>query len=417
MTFGMVVDSIPPFWYAMDMVIDRVYAQIVRRHLENERQMVFVSGPRQVGKTTLCEAFQTLSLNWDIGAEREIILKGEQAVAEAAGVSEARHALPVLTLDELHHYPSWKRFLKGLFDAYWKRMRILVTGSARLNVYKRGGDSLMGRYFPYRMHPLSVGEILHPILNGEELFREPKDIGDERWQRLLDYGGFPEPYSRGDRFFSGRWRRLRFEQLMREDIRKDTSIRELDQMETFAKILGERSGEQLIYASLGREINVSEVTARNWVSTLVSFFFGFRVFPWSKHLANAIRKTPKWYLRDWSGIKDAGKRNETFVACHLLKAVEFWTDLGFGEYDLYYVRTKWKQEVDFLVTKDGAPWFLAEVKMADRQLSQTLSDMQKTLKVPHAFQIVMDMPFVETDLFSYEDPVVVPARTFLAQLP
>ena len=405
------------------MKIDRIYDRVVERHLAEERQMVFLSGPRQVGKTTLCEAFQTVSLNWDSDEGRETILRGECAVAGAAGipmtgaVSIAGAGRPVVALDELHHYPQWKRFLKGLFDTYGKQMKILVTGSARLNVYKRGGDSLMGRYFPYRMHPLSVGELLHPVLLDEEICRTPEDIGDSRWERLLSFGGFPEPYSRGNNLFSRRWRKLRFEQLMREDIRKDTSIRELDQIETLAKILAERSGEQLVYASLGRDVNVSEITARDWVSTLASFFFGFRVSPWSKHVANAIRKTPKWYLRDWSGISDDGKRGETIVACHLLKATEFWTDVGFGDYGLYYVRTKQKQEVDFLVTKDGNPWFLVEVKSNDRHLSRPLVDMQKMLNVPYAFQVVMDMPFVNADAFADNNPVVVPARTFLAQLP
>lgn len=404
------------------MKIDRVYDRVVERHLAEERQMVFLSGPRQVGKTTLCDVFRTVSLNWDSEEGREIILRGARAVAEAAGVPMAgAKALvgasrPVVALDELHHYPQWKRFLKGFFDTYWKQVRILVTGSARLNVYKRGGDSLMGRYFPYRMHPLSVGELLHPDLSGEEIRRIPDDIGDERWERLLVFGGFPEPYSRSSPLFSRRWRKLRFEQLVREDIRKDTSIRELDQIEILARILAERSGEQLVYASLGRDVGVSEITARDWVSVLSSFFFGFRVPPWSKHIANAIRKTPKWYLRDWSGIADEGKRNETLVACHLLKAVEFWTDVGFGEYELYYVRTKQKEEVDFLVTKDGKPWFLVEVKTSDAYLSRALVGVQKALGAPHAFQVVMDMPFVKADAFSRNDPIVVPARTFLSQL-
>ena len=404
------------------MKIDRVYERIIERHLAEERQMVFLSGPRQVGKTTLCEEFQTLSLNWDSEEGRDIVLRGARAVAEAAGVPVAgAESLvgarrPIVALDELHHYPQWKRFLKGLFDSYWKQMRILVTGSARLNVYKRGGDSLMGRYFPYRMHPLSVGELLHPVIPNEEINRDPEDIGDVQWDRLLAFGGFPEPYSRNSQLFSRRWRKLRFEQLVREDIRKDTAIRELDQIETLARILSERSGEQLVYASLGREVGVSEITARDWVSVLSSFFFGFRVPPWSRHIANAIRKTPKWYLRDWSGIVDAGKRNETFVACHLLKAIELWTDVGFGEYGLHYVRTKQKQEVDFLVTKDGKPWFLVEVKTGDRHLSRTLVDVQKALNAPYAFQVVMEMPFIKADAFSSDAPVVVPARTFLAQL-
>ena len=168
--------------------------------------------------------------------------------------------------------------------------------------------------------------------------------------------------------------------------------------------------------SLAKKMARQFSAARN-AARLRFFFFGFRVSPWSKHVANAIRKTPKWYLCDWSGISDDGKRDETIVACHLLKATEFWTDVGFGDYGLYYVRTKQKQEVDFLVTKDGNPWFLVEVKSNDRHLSRPLVDMQKMLNVPYAFQVVMDMPFVNADAFADNNPVVVPARTFLAQLP
>lgn len=396
--------------------IPRVYSEIVRRHLSSDRQMAFLSGPRQVGKTTVCEGFQDVYLNWDKSDQRAVILKGESAVMEFAGGDRPREKSPVVTFDELHHFKKWKMFLKGFFDAYWKRVRILVTGSARLNVYKKGGDSLMGRYFPYRMHPLSVGELLDPAIREEEIRRPPAELDEESWCRLCDFGGFPEPFSKADRFFLRKWRRLRFEQLMRDDIRKDTCIRELDQLESMALILSERSGEQLVYASLGNEVQVNEVTTRNWISVLNSFYFGFLVKPWSKHVENSIRKTPKWYLRDWSGISDEGKRNETLVSCHLLKSVEYWTDLGFGEYDLFYLRDKQRNEVDFLVTRDKRPWFLVEVKTGDTKLSPALRKFQQATGAKHAFQVVFGLPFERIDCFSYETPIVVPARTFLAQM-
>ena len=395
--------------------IPRLYSDAIRHHLEKDRQMVFVSGPRQVGKTTVCEGFQSHYLNWDKGSDRDLILKGEDAVAETVGAHQAKKLLPVLTLDELHHFKKWKQFLKGFFDTYGKKVRLLVTGSARMNVYKRGGDSLMGRYFPYRMHPLSVGEILHPTVQCMET-SHPAEIHAADWNRLVEFGGFPEPFSRADKMFLRKWRQLRFEQLLREDIRKDTSIRELDQIESLARILSERSGEQLVYASLGKEVQVSEITTRNWVATLCSFYFGFLVKPWSQHIENAIRKTPKWFLRDWSGITDIGKRNETILACHLLKAVEYWTDMGFGECDLYYIRDKQKKEADFLVSKDGKPWFLAEAKTSDTKLSPALSAYQKATGAKHAFQVVFNLPFEDVDCFAHTAPTIVPAKTFLSQL-
>ena len=377
---------------------------------------MFISGPRQVGKTTLCDGFQDVYLNWDKSVQRAVILKGEDAVMNFAVGNRPRAKVPVVTFDELHHFQKWKSFLKGFFDSYWKQVRILVTGSARLNVYKKGGDSLMGRYFPYRMHPLSIGELIHPSVINDEIWRENAELPEDSWHRLVEFGGFPEPYSKGDGFFLRRWRRLRFEQLMRDDIRKDTNIRELDQLESMARILSERSGQQLVYATLGNEVQVNEVTARNWVSVLNSFFFGFLVKPWSTHVENSIRKTPKWYLRDWSGIVDEGARNETLVACHLLKSVEYWTDMGFGDYDLFYIRDKQKNEVDFLVSKDGRPWFLVEVKTGDAKLSPALKKFKTATGAKHAFQVVFNLPFEAIDCFAYDEPVVVPARTFLAQL-
>lgn len=159
------------------------------------------------------------------------------------------------------------------------------------------------------------------------------------------------------------------------------------------------------------------MTIRKWISTLNSLFFGFSVRPWSKHVANAIRKTPKWYLRDWSTIEDIGKRNETMVACHLLKAVELWTDIGMGNYDLYYIRDKQKREVDFLVVKDGIPWFLVEVKTGSTKLAPALGIMQQRVGAQHAFQVVFDLPYESVDSLQYKEPVVISARTFLSQLP
>lgn len=396
--------------------IARLYTDIVVRHLAEDRQMVFISGPRQVGKTTLCAGLSTRYLNWDNGEHRLVILRGESAVAEIAGVNQAAEQKPVLVLDELHHYAKWKSFLKGFYDVQGRDVRVIVTGSARLDAYKRGGDSLMGRYFPYRMHPLSVGELLRPRISESEI-ADPVALSATDWEALSTFGGFPEPFSKARTSFLTRWQRLRFDQLLREDIRTDTRIRELGQIEALARILSRRSGEQVVYASLGSEVQVDEVTVRKWVSTLNAFFFGFLVKPWSKRVANAIRKTPKWYLRDWSSIQDPGSRNETLVACHLLKAVELWTDLGLGEYDLFYIRDKQKREVDFLISKDGKPWFIVEVKTSDTTLAPALAVLQGATGAKHAFQVVFGLPFQAVDCFQYTRPMVVPVQTFLSQLP
>lgn len=399
------------------MRIKRIYNELARYHLENDRQMLFFSGPRQVGKTTLCEDFQDVYYNWDNLSARTLILKGEDAVAEDIGLAAPQTRLPVVAFDELHHFSKWKQFLKGFFDLYGQKARVFVTGSARLDVYKKVGDSLMGRYYPYRMHPFSVGELIRTTLPTEDVVHELAQLPENDWNRLYEYGGFPEPFCKADKLQLRRWQRLRFEQLMRGDVPKDTEIRGLDQLEAMARILSQRSGEMLVYSSLGAEVQVNEVTIRSWVSILQSFFFGFRVTPWSKDIANSLRKTPKWYLRDWSGISDRGKRHETMLACHLLKSVDFWTDLGLGEYELHYIRTKQKKEVDFLVSKDGLPWMLIECKSQNRKLSPVLKEFQSKLNVPYALQVVFDAQYERIDCFAYpHEAIIVPARSFLTQL-
>ncbi len=393
----------------------RVYDAILADNLKNNRQMAFVSGPRQVGKTTTCQRNADFYMNWDTLADQKKILDGENTLAESLGLNAVADKIPVLCLDELHKYSKWKNYLKGFFDCWEDKIRIIVTGSSRLDIYRRGSDSLMGRYFLYRMHPFSVGEIARTELP-QELVRPPVGIADTEWEALWRHGGFPEPFLKRDDKFTARWQTLRFQQLTKEDLREVTAVQELGVMEVMAHILGERSGEQLIYSGLAQELRVAQDTAKRWVNLLERMHYGFLVLPWHKSVANALRKEPKWFLRDWSGIKDPGRRAETFIACHLLKAVEGWTDLGLGRFELRYLRTKQQKEVDFVVIKDGSPWFLVEVKYDHASLSKSLIEFHQKLGTANAFQVVINRPYVGVDCFSRHDAVVVPARTFLSQL-
>lgn len=377
--------------------------------------MLFFSGPRQVGKTTVCKRFSGRYFNWDNDDDKLLILAGPKRVAEEAGLMQSVEELPTLTFDEIHRYPGWKQFLKGFFDTYGERAKIIVTGSARLDFFRCGGDSLMGRYFPYRMHPFSVGELVRDSIPREPI-GEPVPIVDGEWEALLRFGGFPEPFSRRSAAFSSRWNRLRISQLVREDMRDLSSVGNVDQLAALARILSTRSGEQIVWDSLGREVRVSENTAKSWTLALCALHHGFLVRPWHHNVSDAIRKTPKWYLRDWALIGDEGKRSETFVACHLLKAVEGWTDLGLGEFDLWYLRDKRKREVDFVVTRDGAPWFLVEVKASDRRVSPNLEWGLGATGAEHAFQVSFEMPFQGRNPFLEGRPVCVSARTLLSQL-
>ena len=394
-----------------------MYGEIFANHFANNRQMILLSGPRQVGKTTVSKKMSDMYLNWDRRADRMLFLKGEDEVARAAGLEIRRSTPPLVVFDEIHHYPKWRQFLKGYFDTYGDSSRTLVTGSARLDLRKRGkGDSLMGRYFPFRMHPLSAGELLRPVLPTSET-HQAQELSEEDWRALVEFGGFPEMFCSRSNSFSLRWRRLRREQLVRIDVANDTNIRDLDQLDALAEILGGRSGQQVVYSSLANEVQTNEVTVRQWIATLSSFFYGFTVRPWFRNISNSIRKTPKWYMRDWSGIKDDGARVETIVACHLLKAVETWSDMGFGEYTLYYLRDKNKNEVDFLVAKDGEPWMIVEAKKSDAKPTSALKGMQRQLGVEIALQVVADLPYDNIDCFVPGEACSVPMRTFLSQLP
>lgn len=393
----------------------RLYTAVLQEHLQKNRQMALVSGPRQVGKTTVCRSLGDAYLNWDNSDDRRRLLSGPAALAETLQLDRLRAKPPVAVLDELHKYSKWKSLLKGFFDTYGERVRLLVTGSSRMDVFRRGGDSLMGRYLLYRMHPWSVGECLRTDLPAQEI-QPPTEPDAADWDALWEHGGFPEPFLRRDTRFTRRWRSLRHEQLSREDLREVAHITDLGTMETLMQILSESSAQTLVYSNLAQEIKIAVDTAKRWIDLLCRMHYGFMVRPWFKNVTKALRKEPKWFLREWSGLTDDGARAETFVACHLLKAVEGWTDLGFGDFELRYLRDKQKREVDFLVVRDRQPWFLVEVKFTDTSLSPSLAYFQSQTKAPHAFQVVLNLPYEPADCFKIGHPVVVPARTFLSQL-
>lgn len=393
----------------------RIYEAVLEEHLRDNRQMAFLSGPRQCGKTTLAKSLADCYFTWDDLATRRLVAGDAAGLADAVGLGIATEKKPIIMLDEIHKFVRWKSFLKGFFDLYEDRMRLIVTGSARLDIYKRGSDSLMGRYFLYHMHPLGVAELVRPELEATEI-HAPRPILSDDWDALWTHGGFPEPFVRRDVRFTRRWRKLRREQLFREDLRDLTKIADVAGIRILSELLLARAGNQIVAASLSREIGIAEKTIKAWIATLEYFHEGFTVRPWFKNIENSIRKTPKWYQRDWCEVADEGARFENLVACHLLKAVDMWNDLGLGDYALYYVRNKAKAEVDFLVTKNGTPWFLVEAKTSDTVISHALTAMQKATGAAHAFQVVRDLPYSGADAFSYREPIAVSAQSFLSQL-
>jgi predicted AAA+ superfamily ATPase len=399
----------------------RLYEELLEEHLKEYRQMAFLSGPRQVGKTTSSKEASLESpshyyFNWDNDRHRAWFIEGSEAIAAQAHLDEFSNIRPILVFDEIHKYRFWQRFLKGFFDLYEKKARIIVTGSARLDIYKKGGDSLMGRYFLYRIHPLSIREIIDPTIPDQEI-RLPLEIAEEDYQALLKYGGFPEPYLKRSDLFWNRWKQLRLDQLFKEDIRDLTRIQELSQMRLLADLLCEQAAQLVVFSNLASKVKISHVTVKRWIDTLSSLYYCFCLQPWMKNVARSLIKEPKVFLWNWALIENQGARLENFVASHLLKAVHFWTDRGFGEYKLYFLRDKDQREVDFLVVKNKKPWFLVEVKTSgDRSISKALYHFQEQTGAPHAFQVSFELPYVDRDCFQEKGPILVPARTLLSQL-
>ena len=401
----------------------RLYQTLIESHFRKNRQMLFLMGPRQVGKTTLCLQSKEISkesfyFNWDNIDDRALLLKGPGAIAKRIVLDAPRDEPPLVIFDEIHKYGEWKTLLKGFFDTYSHsgQLRIIVTGSARLDAFNEGGDSLMGRYFRYRIHPFSVAELLHTELNDHHEKREPSKLDKKQWVDLLNYGGFPEPLFKHDPHFFETWKQLRMQQLFMEEVRDLTRIHEIRQMELLAVNLQQQVGSLVNYTNLGNHIRVSSETVRRWLSTLYSLYFCYPLHPWSKNVTRSLLKEPKIYLCDWAQCVNEGARSENFVGSQLLKAVHYWTDRGFGSYGLHFLRDKEKREVDFIVTKNDEPWFLVEVKTSMEPVSSNLEHFQQQTNAKHAFQVTMNAEFQNIDCFSYKKPVVVPAVTFLSQL-
>ncbi len=399
----------------------RIYQNILQDHFASYQQMAFLCGPRQVGKTTLTEQSEELAhyfryFNWDNLADREKLLGDFGNLLADLPMDVVLDTKPLIAFDEIHKYKKWKIFLKGFYDQYKSKLHMLVTGSSRLNVFRRGGDSLMGRYFLYRIHPLSVAEILRPEWS-KQLYSPPQKISETDWDNLFNFGGFPEPFLKQDKLFYNRWQNLRQEQLFKEDIRELASIQELAQLEVLAEVLKNQAGQLVSYSNLAKKVRVSDPTIRRWIKTLESFYYCFTIKPWTKNVTRSLLKEPKIYLTDWSVIQDYGAKVENFVASQLLKAVHFWTDTGLGKFDLYFLRDKEKREVDFLVTQDGTPWLMVEVKASvNEPLSKTLTLFKEQIKPQHVLQLAFDLPYVAQDCFALNEPRIVSMRTFLSQL-
>ena len=342
------------------------------------RQMRFISGPRQAGKTTLArqklnaEKCDRLYYLWDLRGVRERY-KGNELFF--SGDAPLHERVAWVCFDEIHKMPKWKNILKGVFDEVGDRYHFIVTGSAKLNLLKRSGDSLAGRYFTFRLFPLSVREVTgnvgqSPVVPESagahletQMARPPAD--QEALETLLSFGGFPEPFLHQSRAFYRKWAGDYLDTVIREDIGTLTRIIERENIHDLYRLLPETTASPISESSLASHIEVSPATVKNYLRRLEDFYLGFSVPPYFRNIKRALLKARKFYVFDWAGLSDPAKRYETFLACQLRTRLTLWNDAGGEAFELFYVRNKQKQETDFLIVRERKPWLLVEAKLTD----------------------------------------------------
>lgn len=388
--------------------------------------MVFITGPRQVGKTTLAKGLisnlepAVNYFNWDVAEHRKILLK-EVFWGKVDLKDEKRK---IIIFDEIHKYPRWKNTLKGLFDKNEPDTHWIITGSAALNVYRKGQDSLLGRCFNYHLSPLSVAEIignrdiksapLEEIMTRQ--FEYPAPDAIDAFSTLTNFSGFPEPFLKGEKSFLARWRATRLDRIINQDLSKTEHLKNLPLVENLMFLLPERVGSPLSLNSLREDLEVHHATVKHWIELLERVFYGFTIRPYSSKLSRALKKESKWYLWDWSEITDDGVRFENMVAVHLLKYVNYVNDTGLGNLSLHYIRDKEKREVDFLICKDRKPEMLIECKLKDQNIHDALVYYANALRPKRAIQLIAG---VFSPLSARKGSIVIeiiPAPSFLGGL-
>ncbi len=373
----------------------------MKRYLEEtliedlQQKIVLLTGPRQCGKTTLSLMLSDdcQYLNYDLAEHRLL-------VAEKSWDREKS----LIILDELHKMASWKSWLKGIYDVEGIPPGLLVTGSANLTAFRKPGDSLAGRHFQFRLHPLDVKEAV-----GNTDF----DLEDA-FARLLNIGGFPEPFLNGTQRYYNRWKRSHVDLILKEDLITLTAVRDIQSIETLIEMLRSRVGSTVSANSLARDLQKSPNTINHWLRLLTDLYVIFPVLPYHQNIARALLKQPKYYFYDNGMVAgDDGSKLENLVACALLKEIHRLEDVEGEELDLHFIRDKDEREIDFVITRNRQPHHFIEVKWADQNLSANLPRFLSNRKLKRT-QIVAELEQAK----SFPDGErVVPARSFLYDLP
>jgi len=358
-------------------------------HEDLSDKMVFVAGPRQVGKTTMAKNLlegekQGCYLNWDNRDHRRQIRQAAWPAGKA-----------LVVLDELHKWRGWKGWIKGEFDVHSDRLRFLVTGSARLDVYRSGGDSLQGRYHHYRLHPFTFAEIERPEHSVCKLHADPEfdfttDLPRAAIDALMQFGGFPEPFLAQSPRTLRRWQKERVDRVLLEDVRDLEEIRATSRIQVLADLLPERVGSLLSLNSLREDLDASHRAVSHWMDILDRLYYSFRILPWTATRVRSLKRMPKLYLWDWSEVQNPGARFENLVAVHLLKFCHFIEDREGHRVELRYLRDRAGHEIDFLITLEGKPWFAVETKLRAERIDPSFRYFGDRLDIPRRYQLVFD---------------------------
>lgn len=338
-----------------------------------EEKIILLSGPRQAGKTTLSKSLfeRAFYLNYDLASDREAIAKKHWP-----------RDVECIIFDELHKMPQWKRWIKGIYDTEGNRPRLIVTGSANLEVFKKVGDSLAGRYFQFRLHPIDIKEA---VLFGDF-------SAQEACQNLLALSGFPEPFLKQSEVFYRRWRRTHLDIILRQDFLDLSAVRAIKNIEILVELLTDRIASPLSYSNLAQDLQVDSKTVKSWILLLENFYVLFVVTPYHHNIARSILKEPKLYFFDIPRVNNEGARIENLVACALLKEIHYIEDTQGLKGRLHYLRTRNDQELDFLVTLEDKPVFCCEVKLSDTNPSKYFEFFQNALGLKDAYQLVLNCP-------------------------
>lgn len=406
------------------MYTRKLYLKIWQE-LSREKNMIFLAGPRQVGKTTLSKIISrdfvnNLYFNWDIPQDKVRLVKNPIFFQE---LKRRDPSIPLIIFDEIHKYKDWKNYLKGVYDQFSESYQFLVSGSGRLDIYQKGGDSLAGRYFLFHLWPFTISELGRRNLFIDDFLDNPLQISMEKsemlknkWVRLSKLSGFPEPYLANRTAIYRRWSNIYSQQLIREDIRDLTGIKSVGDMETLYFLLPSKVGSPLSVPSFVNDLKVSYNSIRGWLAVFERFFLTFSIPPWTARIARAIQKERKVYLWDAPRIEDPSAQFENMVAMELWRAVTNWNDLGYGQFSLHFIKNKEKQEVDFLIANRNKPVVMIEAKISETQPSLPLKKFQKTLNIP-AVQLTDEDEGYRMVSNNDQSILVAPAYQWLSQLP